>query len=175
MNKYFLSIAIAFCSCKVTDSTVTKDFDHFTENLKYDQIGTAAGLNGKATFKLVSQPDLAEDIAQLNRIFKRKLISNGFTEVDENPDLLIQGVIASLNFETEVLGFSSSVGLTDNSSYSPPSQESGQYGKVIFLIQDAKTNEVIWIGTGTGILIANGALSSKKIKSTLDQLIANSK
>ncbi|WP_439475800.1 hypothetical protein [Algoriphagus formosus] len=53
--------------------------------------------------------------------------------------------------------------------------KSGQYGKVIFLIQDAKTNEVLWMGTGTGVLTANEILNSKEIKSTLDQLMANSK
>jgi hypothetical protein len=80
-------------------------------------------------------------------------------------------------FEREVLGFASSVGFTDNysSPYSPPKTLSGQYGKVIFLIQDAKTNEILWMGTGTGLLTANEILNFKEIKSALDQLIASLK
>jgi hypothetical protein len=87
---------------------------------------------------------------------------------------LIQSDVASVNFEHEIVRTGG--GISPEGNYSPTNFElkkSGQYGKVIFLIQDAKTNEVLWMGTGTGVLTANEVLNSKEIKSTLDQLMAN--
>ncbi|GAB3221984.1 DUF4136 domain-containing protein [Algoriphagus aestuariicola] len=175
-NLLLLFIAIfAFTSCKSTDSATANEGNKSTEQLVYDQVSKSAELANKKTFKVIEQTDAPKDIVQLNRLFENKLIENGFLVQSENPDLLVQTAISSVNFETEKLGFSSTVGLTDNSAYSPPKKESGQYGKVIFLIQDAKTNEVLWMGTGTGVLTANEVLNTKKIKTALDQLIAGLK
>lgn len=151
---------LALVSCKVSD------------NLTVDQINKSSDLANKKTFKVITQKDASKNIAETNRIFEKKLSEYGFSSVQENPDLLVQSVISSVNFEKEVMGFSSSVGLTDKSAYSPISTESEQFGKVIFLIQDAKTNEVLWMGTGTGILAENGFLARKDIQSALDQLMA---
>ncbi|TDQ18402.1 uncharacterized protein DUF4136 [Algoriphagus boseongensis] len=165
----------ALCSCKVSDSVTADQRTKYSEKLTVDQITKSSDLADKKTFKVIETKDVTKNTAQVNRIFEKKLIENGFAPVDENPELLIQSVITSVDFEKEVLGFSSTVGLTDSNSYSPPRTEYGQYGKVIFLIQDAKTNEVLWMGTGTGLLTANEVLNSKEIKFALNQLIAGLK
>ena len=163
---------VALASCKTADSVTATSGKNQTNQLVYDQVSKSVDLAGKKTFQVIEMKDATKNTAQVNRIFEKKLIENGFTHVDENPQLLVQSVIASVNFEKEVLGFVGSVGLNDSDSYFPPQLESGQFGKVIFLIQDAKTNEVLWMGTGTGILTANELLNSKEIKSALDQLMA---
>ncbi len=71
------------------------------------------------------------------------------------------------------MGFSSSFGLTVSSHYSPVHNEPFEFGKVIFLIQDVNINEVLWMGTGTGILSENKLLKKKDIQSALDQLLAD--
>jgi hypothetical protein len=173
---FILFLAVfALGSCRVSES-VTSD-QKSSDRLVFDQVSKSDNLANKRTFKIIEQPDASKDIAQLNRIFEKELIENGFSSEAENPELLVQSAISSVYFEREVLGFASSVGFTDNysSPYSPPKTLSGQYGKVIFLIQDAKTNEILWMGTGTGLLTANEILNFKEIKSALDQLIASLK
>ncbi len=174
MKNFLLIAGILFTlvSCKSSDSVTSDQGNKSSEKLTVDQITKSDDLAEKKTFKVIEAKDATKNTEQVNRIFEKKLIENGFAQVDENPELLIQSVIASVDFETEGLGFASSVGLTDSNSYSPPRTEHGQYGKVIFLIQDAKTNEVLWMGTGTGVLTANEILNSKEIKSALDLLIA---
>lgn len=159
-------------SCKVSDSISIDGSQNSGNQLVYDQVSKSADLANKKTFKVIEQSSASKDIIQLNRMFEKKLVENGFALSAENPQLLVQSVIASVDFETEELGFVGSVGLTDRNSYSPPETKYGQYGKVIFLIQDAKTNEVLWMGTGTGILTTNEVLNTKEIKTALDQLIA---
>ncbi|HSF56358.1 MAG TPA: DUF4136 domain-containing protein [Algoriphagus sp.] len=175
-NLFVLLLAIfALSSCKVSDSVTPDQEKNPSEKLTVDLITKSYDLAEKKTFKVIEAKDATKNTVQVNRIFEKKLIENGFNQVDEKPELLVQSVIAGVDFEKEVLGFSSSVGLTDGSSYSPPYTESGQYGKVIFLIQDSKTNEVLWMGTGTGVLTANEVLNSKEIKFALDQLVAGLK
>lgn len=178
-NLFLLFLAFfAFTSCKVSDSVTGIDRKNSSEQLVYDQVIKLAELANKKTFKIIEQANATKDIVQLNRMFEKKLVENGYSPAEENPQLLIQGVIASLNFENEVLrhSVSSSPGGYFGSSPSfQPIQKTGQYGKVIFLIQDAKTNEVLWMGTGTGILTANEVLNTKEIKTALDQLIAGLK
>ncbi|GAA0878672.1 hypothetical protein GCM10009119_16400 [Algoriphagus jejuensis] len=144
-----------------------------SENFSVDQVSKSSGLEGLRTYQVISQDDAPKNIIHVNQIFEKSLMDEGFTPVSENPDLLVQAVISSVQFEKEVVGFSSSVGLTDNSAYSPVKKETGEYGKVIFLIQDAKTNEVLWMGTGTGILSENGLIAKKDIQNALDNLIAD--
>ena len=165
-------------SCKVSDPITIDGSQNSGNQLVYDQVSKSADLANKKTFKVIEQSSASKDIIQLNRMFEKKLVENGFALSAENPQLLVQGVIASLNFENEVLrhSVSSSPGGYFGSSPSfQPIQKTGQYGKVIFLIQDAKTNEVLWMGTGTGILTANEVLNTKEIKTALDQLIAGLK
>lgn len=166
-------ILFAFVSCKASDSTTAVQ-----KKLTLDLVTKSSDLAEKKTFKVIEAKEAPKNTAQLNRIFENKLIENGFSLVEENPDLLVQSVIASVNYEKEVLDYSStrSIGLYGYSTaFSPPRTESGEYGKVIFLIQDAKTNEVVWMGTGTGILTDNEVLNSKTLKSALDQLMADSR
>ncbi len=189
-NLFVLVLALfALASCKTTDSVTSAGGKNQANQLVYDQVSKSAELAGKKTFKVIEQPDVDKNNAQLNRIFEKKLIENGFATEAENPQLLVQSVIASVNFEKEVqeyvgssgpddtfsggqaAGSITSGGFTRSPNFSPKT-ETGLYGKVIFLIQDAKTNEVLWMGTGTGILTANELLNSKEIKSTLDQLMA---
>lgn len=161
-------------SCKVSDSVTADQEKNPSEKLTVDLITKSEDLAEKKTFQVIETKDATKNTAQVNRLFEKKLIENGFTQVDENPELLIQSVIASVDFEKEVLkkGGSDLYG----SQPSPrPYKEHGQYGKVIFLIQDAKTNEVLWMGTGTGILTANEVLDTNEIKYALDQLIAGLK
>ncbi len=146
-----------------------------SEPITVDQVSKSTKLTEKKTFKMISQDDASKDILQLNRLFEKKLIENGFSEVEENPELLVQSVIASINYEKEMLGYSGSVGLTDKTPYSPPYSESGKYGKIIFLIQDGQTHEVLWMGTGSGVLTSKEVLNTIAIKSALDQLIAGLK
>lgn len=177
MKNFLLTALVLFAliSCKVSDSVTADQQKIPSEKLTVDLITKSEDLAEKKTFKVIEAKDATKNIAQVNRLFEKKLIENGFTQEDENPELLIQSVIASVDFEKEVLGFSSTVGLTDSNSYSPQHTEHGLYGKVIFLIQDAKTNEVLWMGTGTGVLTSNEVLNSKEIKFALNQLIAELK
>lgn len=170
-----LLAAFALASCKVSDSVTANGSKNSGNQLVYDQVSKSSELANKKTFKVIEQANATKDILQLNRMFEKKLVENGYVSQTENPDLLVQTAISSVNIETEKLGFASSVGLSDHSAFSPSKKESGQFGKVIFLIQDAKTNEVLWMGTGSGILTANEVLNTKEIKTALDQLIAGLK
>lgn len=178
-NILFGALALfVLVSCKVSDSVTTDQANNPSEKLTVDLITKSEDLAEKKTFKVIEAKDATKNTAQVNRLFEKKLIENGFTQVDANPELLIQSVIASVDFENEVLrpSISSSPGGYFSSSPSfQPVQKTGQYGKVIFLIQDAKTNEVLWMGTGTGVLTSNEVLNSKEIKFALDQLIAELK
>lgn len=170
-----LLAAFALASCKVSDSVTANGRKNSGNQLVYDQVSKSSELANKKTFKVIEQANATKDILKLNRMFEKKLVENGYVSQTENPDLLVQTAISSVNIETEKLGFASSVGLSDNSAFSSNKKESGQFGKVIFLIQDAKTNEVLWMGTGSGILTANEVLNTKEIKTALDQLIAGLK
>lgn len=165
MKHFLLTAGILFTlvSCKTS------------ENIFVDQVRNNSDLSGVKTFQLVNQADASKDILLINRLFEKKLLENGYSKVEQNPDVLIQSVIASINYEKEILGLSWNVGLGPNSLFSPPYLESGKYGKVIFLIQDAQTYEVLWMGTGTGILTANELMNKGSINSALDQLIAGLK
>ncbi|MDI1322671.1 MAG: DUF4136 domain-containing protein [Algoriphagus sp.] len=180
MKNFLLIAGILFTlvSCKSSDSVTSDQGNKSSEKLTVDQITKSDDLAEKKTFKVIEAKDATKNTDQVNRIFEKKLIENGFAQVDENPELLIQSVIASVDFETEILKTSAFTAPGSNFGRSPtfrPHIESGQFGKVIFLIQDAKTNEVLWMGTGTGVLTANEVLNSKEIKSALDQLIAGLK
>lgn len=163
-NLFLLFLAVfVLGSCRVSES-VTSD-SKSSDRLVFDQVSKSDNLANKRTFKIIEQPDASKDIAQLNRIFEKKLIENGFSSEAENPELLVQSALSSVYFEREEV----------LSVWGGIKTLSGQYGKVIFLIQDANTNEILWMGTGTGLLTANEILNSKEIKSALDQLIASLK
>ncbi|MFC3417761.1 DUF4136 domain-containing protein [Algoriphagus hitonicola] len=172
-NLLLLALSLfVFASCKVSDTITADGRKTSPDKLEYDLISKPIDLSSMKTFKFITKSDATNDIVQLNKYFEKKLLENGLSEVEENPELLVQSVIASINYEKEELGYSGGVGLTGDTPYSPPYKVPGKYGKVIFLIQDAQSNEVLWMGTGTGILTANGVLNTKVLKSTLDELIA---
>lgn len=45
-------------------------------------------------------------------------------------------------------------------------------GKVIFLIQDTQTNEIAWMGVGTGIIQGSNSLNYEDLDIALDELLA---
>lgn len=173
---FLVFVLFAISSCKVSDSVTASQSDA-PGNLVYDQISRSDKLSNKMTFKVIEQSNIDKDVAQLNRIFKNQLIENGFNQVDENPELLIQSVVASVNFKQEVMGhFWSSSVRGEEVGNSLPETKYGQYGKILFMIQDAVTYEVLWMGTGTGVLTtANETLNSMEIKNGLNQMIADLK
>ena len=178
-NLFFFFLALfAFSSCKVSESVTANDRKNSSDQLIFDQVSKSEKLANMTTFKVIQQSSASKNVIQLNRMFEKKLVENGFSIGAENPELLVQSVIAAVNFETEALstwGYSAPGGYYGGSPNIQPITKSGQFGKVIFLIQDAKTNEVLWMGTGSGILTANEVLNTKEIKTALDQLIAGLK
>ena len=145
-----------------------------SENITLDQVSNTSGLSGKKTFQVITKADASKDILMLNKLFEKKMKERGYSKDEQNPDFLVQSVIASIDYEKEVLEYAG-VDLPANAMSSSNHFESGKYGKVIFLIQDAQTYEVLWMGTGTGILTANEIIDKGSINSALDQLIAGLK
>ncbi|EAZ80080.1 DUF4136 domain-containing protein [Algoriphagus machipongonensis] len=141
------------------------------ENIIVDQVINNSGLSNKKTFQVITKADASKDILMLNKLFEKKMKERGFSKEEQNPDLLVQSVISSIDYEKEVLGYGS-VGNAFSTMYYPVKLESGKYGKVIFLIQNAETYEVLWMGTGTGVLTTNEIIDKGSINSALDQLIA---
>ncbi|MBN7815691.1 DUF4136 domain-containing protein [Algoriphagus pacificus] len=145
-----------------------------SENITVDQVINNPGLSGKKTFQVITQADASKDILLLNKLFEKKMREKGYSKVEQNPEILVQSVIASVDYEKEVFGYAG-VGYAASSTYSPTFLESVKYGKVIFLIQDAQSYEVLWMGTGTGILTEKEIIDKGSINSALDQLIAGLK
>jgi hypothetical protein len=83
---------------------------------------------------------------------EKKPVENGLVSQPQNPHLLAQTAISSVNIETEKLGFASSIGMTDNSAFCPIKKGSRQYRKVIFLIQDPKNQRSPMDGNWNGHL-----------------------
>ncbi|MBB6325134.1 TATA-box binding protein (TBP) (component of TFIID and TFIIIB) [Algoriphagus iocasae] len=145
-----------------------------SENITVDQVSNNSGLSGKKTFQVITKADAPKDILMLNKLFEKKMKERGYSKDEHNPDFLVQSVIASIDYEKEVLGYGS-VGNAFSTMYYPVKLESEKYGKVIFLIQDAETYEVLWMGTGTGVLTEKELIDKGSINSALDQLIAELK
>ncbi|MDF2158388.1 DUF4136 domain-containing protein [Algoriphagus sp. CAU 1675] len=162
MKNFFLiaGILFALASCKVS------------ENITVDQVRKSSDLAEMKTYQVITQKNASRGITQLNRIYEQKLIENGFSPVEENPELFVQAIIASVDFEKEVKGAGPLGTGLNTVSIDHSFTTTGEYGKAIFLIQNAKTNEVLWMGTGTGILSENNQLKKKDIQTALDQLLA---
>ncbi|EAZ80079.1 DUF4136 domain-containing protein [Algoriphagus machipongonensis] len=141
------------------------------ENIIVDQVINNSGLSGNKTFQVITKADASRDILMLNKLFEKKMKERGYSIDEQNPDLLVQSVIASIDYEKEVLEYAG-IGLPANATSISNHFESGKYGKVIFLIQNAETYEVLWMGTGTGVLTTNEIIDKGSINSALDQLIA---
>ncbi len=157
--------------CKVTDS-ITVDSVSNTEILK-----------GYQNFKLVEQDYADKRNERIKLIFRDKLLEYGFDESSENPDFLIQGVVVTRKFIQELGNYASIPGpfySANNSGNMYPSGGTngfavnrGMIGKVIFLIQDAKTNEIAWMGVSTGVISGGGQLDTEDLDLALHELLAS--
>lgn len=169
----FLVLLTFLSGCKVTDS-ITVDSVSNTEMLK-----------GFQTFQLVEEDYSDKRNERINLAFKDKLVDLGFDEVSKNPDFLVQGLVVTRKFIQELGSYSSLprpfIYSSDvfNSSNNMPSGGSnnfvvnrGMIGKVIFLIQDTKTNEIAWMGVGTGIIQGSNSLNYEDLDIALDELLA---
>lgn len=165
----FLVLFSFLCGCKVSDS-ITVDSVSNTEMLK-----------GYQTFQLVEEDYSDKRNERIKLAFREKLVDLGFDESSENPDFLVQGLVVTRKFIQE-LGHYSSLPrpFIYNSSNNIPSGGSsdfvvnkGMIGKVIFLIQDTKTNEIAWMGVGTGIIQGSNSLNYEDLDIALDELLAS--
>ena len=167
----FLVLLSFLWSCKVTDS-ITVDSVSNTEILK-----------GYQNFKLVEEDYTDKRNERIKLVFRDKLLEYGFEESSENPDFLIQGVVVTRKFIQELGQFSSIPGpffSANNSGNLNPSGGTsgmavnrGMIGKVIFLIQDAKTNEIAWMGVSTGVVSGGGQLDPEDLDLALYELLAS--
>lgn len=170
MKKILPLLALIFIlgSCKVS-TTVTVDSVTNVEMLK-----------GYQTFKLIKEDFSDKRNEQLKLTFRDKLIEYGFEESAENPDFLIQGAVVTRKFIQELGQFSSPPFANFNNSVNniPSGGRSdfvvnqGMIGKVIFLIQDTKTNEIAWMGVGTGV-VSGGQLNFEDLDIALHELLAS--
>jgi hypothetical protein len=167
----FLVLLSFLWSCKVTDS-ITVDSVSNTEKLK-----------GYQTFQLIEEDYSDKRNERINLAFKEKLVEYGFEESSENPDFLVQGVVVTRKFIQELGHYSSIPGAfysANNSGNMHPSGGTngfavnrGMIGKVIFLIQDAKTNEIAWMGVSTGVVSGGGLLDPEDLDLALHELLAS--
>ena len=154
--KKVLSIVVLLVvlgSCKVSDL------------VSVDTLVNAEMLKEYQTFKMIEEDYSDKRNERIKLIFRDKLIDFGFDEASENPDFLIQGVIVSREFiEKQGIRSSSSIpgpfySLNNTGNEFPsgsgggtPVLNRGMIGKAIFLIQDAKTNEIAWMGISSGVV-----------------------
>lgn len=166
----FFLLAISLGSCNVS-KTVT-----------VDSIANAEVLRGYQNFKLVVEDYSDKRNERIKLTFRAKLLDYGFEESSENPDFLVQGVVVTRKFIQEFGHYSSIPGpfySESNSGNNHPSGgaktwavNQGMIGKVIFLIQDAKTNEIAWMGVSTGVISGGGLLQPEDLDLALHELMA---
>lgn len=148
---HFLAMVFVLGSCKVS------------ETFRVDTLVNSEMLKEYQTFKMIEEDFSDKRNEQIKLTFRDKLIEFGFEETSENPDFLIQGVIVSRDF---IKGggefyYSSIPGIFYGANSSGNGMPSGGHkttinrgmiGKVIFLIQDSKTNEITWMGISSGVV-----------------------
>jgi len=167
----FLALLSFLGGCKVSDS------------ITVDSISNTEMLKGYQTFQLVEEDYSDKRNERVKLAFKEKLVDFGFDESSENPDFLVQGLVVTRKFIQE-LGHSSSLPYpffnNSNNFNNIPSGgyrdfvvNRGMIGKVIFLIQDTKTNEIAWMGVGTGIVQGSKSLNYEDLDIALDELLAS--
>jgi len=169
----FFILIISLGSCKLSE-TVTVDSVTNVEMLK-----------GYQTFKLIEEDFSDQRNERLKLTFRDKLIEYGFEELAENPDFLIQGAVVTRKFIQELgqttfipspfysannSGNSSGGGMSGGRSTIVVNR--GMIGKVIFLIQDTKTNEIAWMGVGTGV-VSGGQVNPEDLDIALHELLAS--
>jgi hypothetical protein len=168
-----LTLFFVLSSCKVSETVRVDTFTN-SEMLKEYQ-----------TFKMIEGDNSDKRNERLKLTFRDKLIEFGFEEVSENPDFLIQGVIVSRDFIKEggQFYYSSIPGPFYSASnsgnlYLNGGRNSlinrGMIGKVIFLIQDSKTNEIAWMGISSGVVYGGSRqFDLDKMELVLHQLLTS--
>ena len=156
---------------------------HPTQNLAVQSVEKENTLLYKPTFKLVQHANYDKGLNQLNEMFGEKLLENGFFIDLQKPEFLVQAVKATEFFKVKAIPnqIPSSSGIYASEStgggltgYTTNGISlNGEVGKVIFLIQDAESLEIVWMGTGDGIVAENNQLKKKEIYLALDQMLAN--
>ena len=154
-----------------------------SQNLAVNTVENESTILYQPTFKLVQHGKYEKGLNQLNEMFGEKLLENGFFLDPKNPEYLVQAVKATEFFKiksipTQVPSSSgiyasegTGVGLTGYTTNGI--SLNGEVGKVIFLVQDAETLEIVWMGTGDGIVAENSQLKKKEINLALDQMLAD--
>ncbi|MBN7810701.1 DUF4136 domain-containing protein [Algoriphagus sp. H41] len=164
---FVLSLALLIFSCK-TSETVTVDTVAKKEQLKYYQ-----------TFKVVENDKADRRSEMLTGSFRKALLEYGYEEVVENPDFLIQSVLVTREYVQELGAYSSQPPAYIDQFYGIASGgtsdfvvNKGMIGKVIFLIQDSQTNEIAWMGVGTGVTQGSKQISMENLDLALYELLA---
>jgi hypothetical protein len=171
----FLALVFVLSSCKVS------------EVISVDTLANSELLKEYQTFKMIDENYSDKRNKQIKLSFRDKLIEFGFEESSKNPDFLIQGVIVSREFIQELghtssipgpfysannSGFNSGGGMSGSSSTFVVNR--GMIGKVIFLIQDTKTNEIAWMGSSSGVVYGGGRqFDLDKVDLVLHQLLTS--
>ncbi|GMQ27500.1 DUF4136 domain-containing protein [Algoriphagus confluentis] len=158
-----------------------------SETLRVDTLSNSEMLKEYQTFKMIEEDYSDKRNNRIKQAFREKLIDYGFNETEENPDFLIQGVVVSRDFiETDDLSTDASVpgpfyDVYNSGNRSPNGSgggrkiiNSGMIGKVIFLIQDSKTNEIAWMGISSGVVYGGGRqFDLAKVDLILHQLLTS--
>lgn len=177
MNKIlpFLALVFVLGSCKVS------------EIHRIETFGNSGILRTYQTFKLVEEDFSDKRNDRIKLKFRDKLAEFGFKEVSENPDFLIQGMVVTREFiEMGGVSYNSSIpGSIYSNGYSEKINPRGSaegsaginramFGKVIFLIQDAKTNEIAWMGVSSGVVYGGDRqFDLEKMDIILHQLLSS--
>jgi hypothetical protein len=166
----FLVLLSFLWGCKVSN-TIT-----------VDSISNLEMLKGYQNFQLVAEDYTDTRNERIKLIFRNKLLEYGFDESPESPDFLIQGIVVTRKFIQELGYYSSIPGPfynTNNTGNNFPSAgtnglpvNKGMIGKVIFIIQDAKTNKIAWMGVSSGIVSGDRQLDLEDLDLALDELLA---
>ncbi|SEG17304.1 protein of unknown function [Algoriphagus boritolerans DSM 17298 = JCM 18970] len=138
------------------------------------------------TFKMIEEDYSDKRNERIKHTFRDKLIEFGFEEASENPDFLIQGVIVSRDFIKDGREFYYSsipggifYGANSSGNGTPSGGHKttinrGMLGKVIFLIQDSKTNEIAWMGISSGVVYGGDReFDLDKVDLVLHQLLTS--
>lgn len=152
-----------------------------SQKITIDTVAQAEKLKEYQTFQLVEEDYFDKRNERIKLTFREKLVEYGFDESAENPDFLVQAMVVTRKFIQELGHYSSTpYPLAYSSNNGIPSGGTNEFvvnrgmiGKVIFLIQDAKTNEIAWMGVGTGIISGDGQLNPEDLNIALYEMLAS--
>jgi len=165
-----IGLSLILFSCKVSDS------------ITIDTVAKKEDLKNYHTFKMVDVKEFDNRNTKLTEAFQDRLKDYGFVQTEENPDFLIQSVFVTKEFIQQLGTYSQAPmpivyapsGITAATGGSNEFViNKGLIGKVIFLIQDAESLEISWMGVGTGLISTRNELDQEKLSLALDELIAS--